>query len=113
MGARSHESDILSIALLALSLIIPPVFGQDVSEHARAILKRVQPQYPIIAQRMSIKGSVKLEVVVEADGRVKSISAKGGHPLLVEAAQNAVRQWKWQAGPQQTVESIEVRFNPL
>lgn len=61
---------------------------------------------------MSIKGSVKLEVVVESDGRVKSMDTKGGHPLLVQAAQDAIRQWKWQSTSHETLESIEVRFNP-
>jgi TonB family protein len=76
------------------------------------IVRKVQPQYPALAQKMGIKGSVKLEVVVEPDGRVKSISAKGGHPLLVEAAQGAIRQWRWQPASHESLESVEVRFNP-
>lgn len=61
---------------------------------------------------MSIKGSVKLEVVVEPDGSVKSPNTKGGHPELAQAAQNAIQQWKWQPASHETVEFVEVRFNP-
>jgi outer membrane biosynthesis protein TonB len=61
---------------------------------------------------MSIKGIVKLEAVVEPNGNVKSITAKGGHPLLVQAAQDAIRLWKWQLEAHETIESIEIRFNP-
>jgi outer membrane biosynthesis protein TonB len=61
---------------------------------------------------MNIKGGVKVEVVVERDGSVKSMNAKGGHPLLVQAAQDAIRLWKWQPASRETVESIEIRFNP-
>ena len=61
---------------------------------------------------MNIKGIVKLEVVVEPDGGVKSMSATGGHPLLVQAAQEAIRLWKWQPESHQTVESVEIRFYP-
>lgn len=100
--------------LLALSLTSPYYLcGQEVSENARMIVRKVQPQYPALAQQMGIKGSVKLEVVVEPDGRVKSMNAKGGHPLLVEAAQDAIRQWRWQPASHQSLESVEVRFNPL
>jgi len=61
---------------------------------------------------MGIKGSVKLEVVVQPDGSVKSMNATGGHPLLVEAAQDAIRRWRWQPASHESVESVEVRFNP-
>ena len=98
-------------AVLLLALIGLPLYGQDNGENGRTILKRVQPQYPVLAQKMSIKGLVKLDVAVEPDGSVKSMTAKGGHPLLVEAAQQAIRQWRWKPESQQTVESIEIRFN--
>jgi membrane protein involved in colicin uptake len=55
---------------------------------------------------------VKLEVIVEPDGSVKSLNTKGGRPVLVQAAQDAIRQWKWQATSHETLESVEVRFNP-
>lgn len=61
---------------------------------------------------MSIKGVVKLEVVVEPDGSVKFIGAKGGHPLLVQAAQDAIQRWKWQPEAHETIETIEIRFSP-
>jgi periplasmic protein TonB len=76
------------------------------------VIRKVQPQYPALAQKMSIKGSVKVEVVVEADGSVKSLDTKGGHPVLAQAAQDAIREWKWQPASRETVESVEVRFSP-
>ena len=68
--------------------------------------------YPALAQQMNIKGSVKLDVTVLPDGNVKSISVKGGHPLLAQAAQDAIRQWRWQPSDHESIESVEVRFNP-
>ena len=113
MRMRRHWRHHVGPLLLVLTLISPYYLrGQEAPENARTIVRRVQPQYPTLAQRMSIKGSVKLEVVVEPDGRVKAVSAKGGHPLLVEAAQDAIRQWKWQSASHETLESVEVRFNP-
>jgi TonB family protein len=81
-------------------------------QFARAVIRKVQPQYPALAQKMSIKGNVKVEVVVEADGSVKSLNTKGGHPVLAQAAQDAIREWKWQPASRETVESVEVRFSP-
>lgn len=107
-----HWRTACGAVLLAALITIPVLCAQEAAENGRIILKRVQPQYPALAQRMSIKGSVKLEVVVEPDGSVKSMNAKGGHPVLVQAAQDAIRQWKWQAASHETLESVEVRFNP-
>jgi TonB family protein len=95
-----------------LALIFSNLYGQDSPATARAVIRKVQPQYPALAQRMSIKGIVKLEIVVEPDGNVNSLNTKGGHPLLVQAAQDAIREWKWQSASHETVESVEVRFNP-
>jgi TonB family protein len=99
------------LALIFSCLYGSYLYGQDSPANDRAVIRKVQPQYPALAQRM-IKGSVKLEVVVEPDGSVKSLNTKGGHPVLAQAAQDAIRQWKWQAASHETVESVEVRFNP-
>jgi TonB family protein len=111
MSIRNWRTTCGAVILLALITIVP-LCAQEAAENGRTILKRVQPQYPALAQRMSIKGTVKLEVIVEQDGTVKSMSAKGGHPVLVDAAQQAIRGWRWKPGSQETRESIEIRFNP-
>jgi hypothetical protein len=66
------------LALIFSCLYGSYLYGQDSPDNARAVIRKVQPQYPALAQRMSIKGSVKLEVVVEPDGSVKSLNTKGG-----------------------------------
>lgn len=100
------------LALIFSCLYGSYLYGQDSPANTRAVITKVQPQYPALAQKMSIKGSVKLEVVVEPDGSVKSLNTKGGHPVLAQAAQAAIQQWKWQPASHETVESVEVRFNP-
>ena len=86
--------------------------AQEPSEGVRRVVSRVTPQYPTIARRMSIQGNVKVEVLVGPNGAVKSLEVKGGHPVLADAAQNAVRQWKWEPAAHETHESIELKFNP-
>jgi TonB family protein len=60
---------------------------------------------------MNLQGNVKADVVVAPNGSVKSIEIKGGHPLLGQAAQNALREWKWEPAPHETHEAVELKFN--
>jgi protein TonB len=77
---------------------------------ARKIKSKVSPQYPELARKMNVSGAVKLELVVAANGQVKSVKPLGGHPLLIDAAQNAVKQWKYEPGAEGT-EVVEIRFS--
>ncbi len=103
-------------ALLALvsALIAAPASSaqQDQTEGNRKIVNRVTPQYPSIARAMNLKGNVKAEAVVGPNGVVKFVEVKGGHPVLVQAAQNAIYKWKWAPAAHETREPIEVRFDP-
>lgn len=65
-----------------------------------------------MARTMNLSGTVKLEALVLADGKAKSVQVKGGNPLLAQAAQNAVLQWKWEKSEHESTEAIEFKFNP-
>ena len=85
---------------------------QSTSEAVRTVIRRTEPRYPDIAKRMNIAGTVKLFVTVAADGKVKSVEPAGGHPLLIEAARQAIAEWKFAPGGGETRELIELHFNP-
>ncbi len=85
---------------------------QEQVEGARKIVNRVMPQYPEMARTMNLRGSVKAEALVKPNGVVKSVDVKGGHPVLVRAAQDAIYRWKWEPSAHETREPIEVRFDP-
>jgi TonB family protein len=70
------------------------------------------PHYPEIARTMNLSGSVKADVLVAPNGTAKSVEVKGGHPVLVRAAQDAIYKWKWAPAAHETTEAIEVKFNP-
>jgi protein TonB len=59
------------------------------------LLNRVEPTYPHIAAISGIQGQVKLHAIIGHDGRIQSLSAVSGHPLLVRAALEAVEQWRY------------------
>lgn len=102
----------LLCALNSVALNSQAVPIQEDSAGARKITARVTPQYPALCRTLKISGIVKVDAVVAPNGTVKSVEVKGGHPVLAEAAQNAVRQWKWEPASHETHESIELRFNP-
>jgi TonB family protein len=60
------------------------------------LIERVQPKYPEDALKDRITGTVLLHIIVERDGPVKHVEVVSGHPLLVQAAVDAVTQWKYQ-----------------
>src|ERR1041385_3141233 len=106
----------LFFALLLL-LMIPFRAGiaaaqADQTTGTRKIVNKVVPGYPAMARSLNLSGTVKLEVLVLANGTVKSINVKGGNPLLVQAAQTAVHDWKWEKTEHDSTELVEFRFNP-
>ena len=56
---------------------------------------RVEPDYPDAARRAHIQGSVTLETLIGANGRVQQVTPVSGNPQLADAAVNAVRQWRY------------------
>jgi protein TonB len=63
---------------------------------AATLVNRVQPMYPPLARQTRISGTVKLHAIIGKDGTVQSLQVESGHPLLVQAALDAVRQWRYQ-----------------
>lgn len=100
-------------ALLSIAIFfaIPGVLRAQDAQTARRVVSKVAPQYPEIARKMQIHGVVRLEVVIDSKGSAKSIQVKGGHPVLVEAAQSAVSKWRWEPAPHETTEVIDVKFD--
>jgi TonB family protein len=58
--------------------------------------KRVEPEYPEEAKQQHIQGPVVLNALVGTDGAVRDLKVISGDPLLVKAATDAVRQWRFQ-----------------
>jgi TonB family protein len=76
----------------------------------RKVQSRVIPAYPELARRMKIVGKAKVEVTISPEGKVKNSRAVGGHPLLVQACQDAVKEWKFVAGPEESKQVVECDF---
>ncbi|HEX4425550.1 MAG TPA: energy transducer TonB [Terriglobales bacterium] len=105
---------------LAASLLFTTILTTSLNSFAqeyvqtgdRKVVSKITPQYPALARTMHLSGVVKVEALVSSNGVVKNVSVKGGHPLLVQSATDAVRKWKWETASRESTESVEVRFNP-
>ena len=106
----------LSLALLlvfCLSFTARSASAQSESPSgSRKVVTKIVPTYPHIARDMNLTGAVRLEVMVNPSGTVKTIQVKGGSPLLVQSAQLAVHNWKWEKAERETSELVEINFKP-
>lgn len=119
MSLRSMRMWLGAALLAGLSLTATVAFhssqalAQAVAQDdgvGRKIKSKIYPTYPEIARRMSIAGKVKLAVVIAPNGTVKDAKVIGGHPILVNAAMDAVKKWKYEPGPAETSGTVEFTF---
>ncbi len=93
------------VAMLAAGMVMP------LHAEERAIKSRVSPVYPEIAKRMRVSGVVKLNVTVDAEGKVQDVKAVSGNSMLSTAAEEAVRKWKFEPGAGQATVSVSINFD--
>jgi TonB family protein len=109
---RSRWIRIVLAGTGAAALLAASGFAQSgaTDESKRKVKTKVAPAYPELARRMNVSGKVKIEVIIAPDGHVKSTRAIGGHPLLVQACQDAVKEWKFMAAPEESTQVVEFDF---
>jgi TonB family protein len=100
------------MGLALTSVLGTSALAQSGSEEGKRKVKtKVAPAYPELAKRMNVTGRVKIEVIITPDGRVKSTRALGGHPLLVQACVDAVKEWKFATAPEESTQVVEFEFS--
>ena len=93
--------------LLCVTLLASSALAADPE---RKLLRREEPEYPAIADKMALHGSVKLKIWINPDGTVRRLEYVGGHPVLAESALKAVKGWRYESGSKETTATVEVRF---
>jgi protein TonB len=91
------------------SFKVVPAHAQEVE---RKVKNKVSPEYPEIAKRMGLTGVVRLQIVVSPNGTVKDTKVIGGHPILVNAAVDAVKKWRFEPGSGESTGTLEFKFEP-
>jgi TonB family protein len=102
---------VAGVLALAVTAVGTVASGQQSDELIRKVKTKVQPVYPDVARRMSIAGVVKIQVVVAPNGSVKSTKLVGGHPLLANAALDAVKKWRFEPASEETTGVVEFKFD--
>jgi len=79
------------------------------------LIKKPTPVYPPLAKQARIQGTVKFTAVIGKDGTIQNLMLVSGHPLLVQSAQDAVKQWVYQptllnGEPVEVITEIDVNF---
>jgi periplasmic protein TonB len=82
---------------------------------AAKLIRQPKPPYPPLAKQARVQGTVRFNAVIGKDGHIQNLTLVSGHPLLVPAAQEAVRQWVYQPTllnnePVEVVTTIDVNF---
>jgi TonB family protein len=99
--------------LFFVCLVAVSACAQDSpTQSGRKVVRQTMPRYPEIARRLNLEGTVKVMAIVSPDGKVKRVDPVGGSPLLVQAAEEAVSQWKFAAATAESREVIELHFSP-
>ena len=103
---------VLMLAALAVvfgAVHVRSVRAQDTGD--RKVKSKVAPQYPEIARKLGLTGTVKLQIVISPSGSVKETKVIGGHPILVTAAEDAVKKWRFDPASGETTQIVEVKFD--
>lgn len=79
-------------------------------EPTRKVIVKTAPSYPELARRMHLAGKVKVEVVIAANGTVKTATLAGGNPVFEKNAIEAVKQWKFESAQADTKTVIVLEF---
>ena len=98
---------------IALLMLASSAFSQasGTDEGKRKVKSKTAPTYPELARRMNVSGKVRIEVIITPDGHVRSTRVLGGHPLLVQVCQDAVKEWKFFPSPEETTQIVEFDFH--
>jgi len=99
----------LPATLSAISILPEPAQNEDI---ARPVKSKVDPEYPELARKMHLAGTVKIEVVVAPNGSVKDARVVGGNPVLAQAAMVAARKYRFEPAAAESSGIIEFKFEP-
>jgi outer membrane biosynthesis protein TonB len=102
----------LTLLLCLMAVSAPRLAAQSAAKSHRKVLTMFEPEYPTILKNGHFEGQVRLEATVLPSGSVSKVDPKGGNPMLLQYASQAVMKWKYAPGPAQTVEEVVFVFNP-
>ncbi len=109
-------SIIASVPQSVPTLAPPKVIRVSSGVSQGMLVHKVTPDYPPLARQARVQGVVILEAVIAADGTIENLRVVSGHPMLVGAAVQAVKQWRYKpyllnGSPVEVDTTVQVNFN--
>lgn len=106
-----HKTALLLVIAVGIGIGLAKLPAQDAqNEIVRRAKSKVQPEYPELARKMSLSGTVKVAVVVAPNGTVKEAKVMGGHPVLANAALEAVKKWRFEPAAAESSGVVDFKF---
>jgi TonB family protein len=97
---------------ICAALLLCAAAANTSGQEARKAISKPTPRYPEIAKQMKLVGTVKVEILVGPDGKIKSTNVVGGHPVLIDATLVALKEWKYEPTKTETAETLIFNFHP-
>jgi len=97
------------VCAIVLGLTGISTFGQ---QEVRKVIAQPAPVYPQLLKPIRMSGTVKVQVVIAPDGRIKETKVIGGHPAFVQATMDALKNWKYAPSSAETTADLEFNFHP-
>jgi TonB family protein len=103
----------LALILGGSIAVLPRATAQEnpAESTKRKVKTKALPDYPELARQMNATGKVKIEATISAEGRVTSTKVIGGSPLLVGAALEALKKWRFESAAKESTEIVEFDFS--
>jgi len=110
---RNRIAFLFSILLLACGLLLHGTAAAQASQDdSRKVKKSVPAEYPELARKFNLRGSVRLQILISPEGRVKDAKVLGGNPVLVNAFVQAVMKWEYEPATRSTILVVSADFRP-
>ena len=108
--ARALRVPSLFLMVVLAFQVCPPIAAQISAEAPRKIKVPVKPEYSDLARRLNLSGTVKVEVLIAPDGKVKRAKVVGGSPVLGQEALRAASLTEFEPAAKETTQVIEFTF---
>jgi|SRR5581483_3288771 len=95
--------------LLLCSVIMNGILSAS-DQAGRKSVFELRPEYPDVAAKMNLHGTVRIKLWISPDGSVRRTEYVGGHPLLAESALKAVKSWRYEPDTKESTSIVEIRF---
>ena len=93
---------------MGLGLALPGLRAQE----TRKLLNSPTPTYPETARQFRLSGVVKVQVLIAPNGQIKEVKVIGGHPVLVNAVEDTLKNWKYAPASSETTAIVVFNFHP-